>query len=168
MFTSFKETVIQFFKNIKQIKTDQKNRELFVEDMKQEVIDPRSKFNQLKLQCDPDYTRISMIVNLPEEFQIAGSEIDKYRKLNEMVRPINRYITSDLNWGEYFSRPDFYYIDTNLDMDNITDEVSCAYVASWKYQPVLDKYPNFKYQVAAFTGINAGLIASIILMIIFL
>ncbi|WQJ53295.1 MAG: hypothetical protein [Wendovervirus sonii] len=169
MFKKFTETVGQFFKNLKQIKIDKINRELFINDIKQEIIDPKSIFNKLKLQCDPDYKYILTVINIPEEFQIGGSDIDKYRKLNELIRPINKYIISNLNWGEYFVSPEFYYIDTNMDIDNmVDDEISCAYVASWKYSPILDKYPNFKYQLTAFICINMALIAGIVLMCIFL
>jgi len=156
----------QFFLNIKQIKTDKENRKKFIEDITQEIVDPMSTFNKLKLQCDDEYTRISCVINIPEEYQMAGSDIDKYRKLNELTRPVNKYLVRELNWGEYFLNPDFYYIDTNTDPNMVSDEISCAYIATWKYSPVLNKYPNFKYQLAFVAGMAVAVIAGLILLIV--
>ena len=169
---TFKDKVRQFFNNIKQIKIDKEVRKSFLNDIKYEIQDPKSEFNKLFLSTDENYNSITTIVSIPENFQLEGSDIMKYQKLQEMVKPINLYIGRKLNYGEYFSAPEFYYIDnvndTTIDGEEILSEVSCSYVAEWKYSPVLSKYPNFKFEMAAFIGINTLLLGVLIALLIIL
>lgn len=175
MKTKFGKRIELFFNNLKQIKIDQDNKVQYLNDIQQEIIDPKSKFNSLNLSANKDYSAISTVLSIPENYQISGSDIMKYQKLQEYARPINQYINNDLNWGQYFLAPDFYYIDEVNDINEkngeveIFEEVSCSYIATWKYAPVLDRYPNFKWEVVAFLGINILLIAAIVvgLIIIF-
>lgn len=168
----FSEKISQFFNNIKQIKIDKENRKSFINDIKHEIQDPKSKFNQLHLSTDEKYNSITAIISLPENFQLAGSDIMKYQKLQELVRPINLYIANNLNYGEYFLSPEFYYIDNvgndNNNDDEILEEVSCSYVAEWKYSSVLAAYPNFKWEFTSFIGINLILLGSLITLLIIL
>lgn len=172
MKTKFGKRIEQFFNNIKQIKADKKIRKDFINDIKHEIQDPRSKFNALHLSTDENYNSITTILSLPESFQLSGSDIMKYQKLQELARPINLYIGKDLNYGEYFKSPEFFYIDNVGDINDegneILEEVSCSYVAEWKYEPVLNKYPNFKWELTAFVGINALLLGSLITLLIIL
>ena len=173
MKTKFGKRIEQFFQNLKQIKIDRKIRKDFINDIKHEIQDPRSQFNALHLSTDENYNSITTILSLPESFQLSGSDIMKYQKLQELARPINLYIGKELNYGEYFKSPEFFYIDnissTNDTNENeILEEVSCSYVAEWKYAPLLDAFPNFKWEFTAFIGINSLILGSLITLLIVL
>lgn len=116
-------------------------------------------------------TAITAIVSIPENFQLAGSDPMKYRKLQEIIEPINRYIAADINWGDYFEQPNFYYIeefDDNKSSDEILETISCSYVVEWKYAPILDKFPNFKLELTTFIGINSLILGGLIALLIVL
>lgn len=171
MKTKFGKQIEQFFNNIKQIKKDKNAKKSFINDIKQEIQDPRSKFNLLHLSTNENYSSITTIISIPESFQLAGSDIMKYQKLQEIAKPINLYINNDLNYGNYFLSPEFYYIDNipeNTDEDEVLSEVSCSYVAEWKFAPMLDAYPNFKWEMTAFIGINSMIIGGLITLLIIL
>ena len=173
MKTKFGKRIEQFFNNLKQIKIDKKIRKDFINDIKHEIQDPRSKFNALHLSTDENYNSITTIISIPESFQLSGSDIMKYQKLQELSKPINLYISKDLNYGEYFLAPEFFYIDNvgapeTGDNNEILEEVSCSYVAEWKYAPLLNAYPNFKWELGAFIGINSALIGALVTLLIVL
>lgn len=170
--TKFGKRVQQFFSNLKQIKIDRDNRKQFLIDIQQEIADPKSKFNEYRLAVNDDMTAITGIVSIPENFQLAGSDIMKYQKLQEVCMPITRYIATDINWGDYFEAPNFYYIeefdDANKPSDEILETVSCSYVVEWKYAPILDRFPKFKWELASFIGINSVILGGLIALLIVL
>ena len=170
--TKFGKRIQQFFNNIKQIKIDRDNRKQFLIDIQQEIADPKSKFNEYRLAVNDDMTAITSVVSIPENFQLAGSDIMKYQKLQEVCMPITRYIATDINWGDYFEAPNFYYIeefdDDNKPNDEILETVSCSYVVEWKYAPVLDRFPKFKWELASFIGINSVILGGLIALLIIL
>lgn len=170
--TKFGKRIQQFFNNLKQIKIDKDNRKQFLIDIQQEIADPKSKFNEYRLAVNEDMTAITSIVSIPENFQLASSDIMKYQKLQEAVLPITRYIATDINWGDYFEAPNFYYIeefdDNNKPSDEILETVSCSYVVEWKYAPILDRFPNFKWELASFIGINSVILGGLIVLLIVL
>lgn len=170
--TKFGKRIQQFFNNLKQIKIDKDNRKQFLIDIQQEIADPKSKFNEYRLAVNEDMTAITSIVSIPENFQLAGSDIMKYQKLQEAILPITRYIAADINWGDYFEAPNFYYIEEfdndNKPSDEILETVSCSYVVEWKYAPILDRFPKFKWELAAFIGINSIILGGLIALLIFL
>lgn len=164
----FIQQVKQFFTNIKQIKIDKQSKEKFIEDINLEMADPKSKFNKFKLALSEDYSSVTGIISIPENYQLAASDIMKYQKLNEIVRPINVYLATELNWGEYLKAPDFYYIDTDDAENTIKEEESCSYIAEWKFAPILEQQPNFWWQMAAFIGINILILGAAIALPIIL
>ena len=170
--TKFGKRIQQFFNNLKQIKIDRDNRKQFLIDIQQEIADPKSKFNEYRLAVNEDMTAITGVVSIPENFQLAGSDIMKYQKLQEVCMPITRYIATNINWGDYFEAPNFYYIeefdDTNKPNDEILETVSCSYVVEWKYAPVLDRFPKFKWEFAFFIGINSVILGGLITLLIVL
>lgn len=170
--TKFGKRIQQFFNNLKQIKIDRDNRKQFLIDIQQEIADPKSKFNEYRLAVNDDMTAITSVVSIPENFQLAGSDIMKYQKLQEVCMPITRYIATDINWGDYFEAPNFYYIeefdDDNKPNDEILETVSCSYVVEWKYAPVLDRFPKFKWELASFIGINSVILGGLIALLIVL
>lgn len=165
----FKYIVQQFFDNIKQIKKDRINRKQYLEDIKIEIQNPDSLYNKYKLTSNDDYTSISYVTNIPENYQLAGTDIMKLGKLQEDIRPIMEYLIR-LGYGDYFTAPQYFYIETEDDQqtDNVLSEVSCTYIIKWDYKPMLDKFPYFKWQLAAFFGINIAILAAIITLIIVL
>ena len=170
--TKFGKRIQRFFNNLKQIKIDRDNRKQFLIDIQQEIADPKSKFNEYRLAVNDDMTAITAVVSIPENFQLAGSDIMKYQKLQEVCMPITRYIATDINWGDYFEAPNFYYIeefdDNNKPNDEILETVSCSYVVEWKYAPVLDRFPKFKWELATFIGINSVILGGLITLLIVL
>lgn len=170
--TKFGKRIRQFFNNLKQIKIDRENRKQFLIDIQQEIADPKSKFNEYRLAVNEDMTAITTVVSIPENYQLAGSDIMKYQKLQEVILPITRYIATDINWGDYFEAPNFYYIeeydDDNKPSDEILETVSCSYVVEWKYAPILDRFPNFKWELTSFIGINSVILGGLIALLIVL
>lgn len=170
--TKFGKRIQHFFNNLKQIKIDKDNRKQFLIDIQQEIADPKSKFNEYRLAVNEDMTAITTVVSIPENFQLAGSDIMKYQKLQEVCMPITRYIATDINWGDYFEAPNFYYIeefdDDNKPSDEILETVSCSYVVEWKYAPILDRFPNFKWELTSFIGINSVILGGLIALLIVL
>ena len=170
--TKFGKRIQRFFNNLKQIKIDRDNRKQFLIDIQQEIADPKSKFNEYRLAVNDDMTAITGVVSIPENFQLAGSDIMKYQKLQEVCMPITRYIATDINWGDYFEAPNFYYIeefdDDNKPNDEILETVSCSYVVEWKYAPILDRFPKFKWELASFIGINSVILGGLITLLIVL
>lgn len=170
--TKFGKRIQRFFNNLKQIKIDRDNRKQFLIDIQQEIADPKSKFNEYRLAVNDDMTAITGVVSIPENFQLAGSDIMKYQKLQEVCMPITRYIATDINWGDYFEAPNFYYIeefdDNNKSNDEILETVSCSYVVEWKYAPILDRFPKFKWELASFICINSVILGGLITLLIVL
>jgi len=170
--TKFGKRIQRFFNNLKQIKIDRDNRKQFLIDIQQEIADPKSKFNEYRLAVNDDMTAITGVVSIPENFQLAGSDIMKYQKLQEVCMPITRYIATDISWGDYFEAPNFYYIeefdDDNKPSDEILETVSCSYVVEWKYAPILDRFPNFKWELTSFIGINSVILGGLIALLIVL
>lgn len=170
--TKFGKRIQQFFNNLKQIKIDRENRKQFLIDIQQEIADPKSKFNEYRLAVNDDMTAITTIVSIPENYQIAGSDPMKYNKLLETIKPITRYIAVDINWGDYFEAPNFYYIEEfdndNKQSDEILETVSCSYVVEWKYAPILDRFPKFKWELTSFIGINSVILGGLIALLIIL
>lgn len=170
--TKFGKRIQQFFNNLKQLKIDRDNRKQFLIDIQQEIADPKSKFNEYRLAVNDNMTAITGVVSIPENFQLAGSDIMKYQKLQEVCMPITRYIATDINWGDYFEAPNFYYIEEfdndNKQSDEILETVSCSYVVEWKYAPILDRFPKFKLELASFIGINSVILGGLVALLIVL
>lgn len=126
--------MFKFFKNIKNLFIDIKNKREFRKEMKREASDVASKFNAYKLSLDPDCNHISTIVNVPTEFQISGSDVDIMNKLQEIVRPITNYLCYELSWAEFMYVPEFYHIE---DSETTSPRESRTYLVIWKYAPLI-------------------------------
>lgn len=163
-YTSARLTILTFFENLKQIKIDKVNRKKFLADIQQEVLNVNSKFNLYRLSMDDTFTKMSCYITVPENYQLAGTDALIYSKLREEARAINEYIGKEIGWGEYFVAPEFFYVEDPDDVEN----VSCTYIAVWRYEPVLKKFPKFWKQFAAFVGINATLLFIILGIILLL
>jgi hypothetical protein len=126
--------------------------------------DPESKFNGFELKMDDSFSRLSVVITIPEEFQIAGTDMDIMNKLKEIVKPITNYICFELGWAEYILVPEFFYID-----DPQNPGASRSYLVMWQYKSVVLDEPNFWRKLVALsltaiiflTGFIAGIIALI-------
>ena len=58
--------------------------------------------------------------------------------------------------------------DNNKPNEEILETVSCSYVVEWKYAPVLDRFPKFKWELALFIGINSVILGGLITLLIVL
>ena len=69
-----------------------------------------------------------------------------------------------------FIKENFYYIeefdDVNKPSDEILETVSCSYVVEWKYAPILDRFPKFKWELTTFIGINSVTLGGLIALLI--
>lgn len=165
-FNKFKLNVIGFFDNIKQIGIDRKNRKIWREEIGAEVRNPNSKFNMYDMKISDDFKQLSAFIVIPENYQVGASDTMKYAKLREESHIINNYI-NEINWGEYFTMPKFYYIEDEIDTDEdkstlAPDQVSCTYLAVWEYTDVYKQYNNFGKKLAAFVGINTAILGALI------
>lgn len=171
IFKSIKLEIQGFFENIKQIKIDKKNWEIWKKEIQAEIDNPNSNFHTYKMNISDDYKTLSAVLTIPENFQIGASDAIKYSKLNEESFYITKYI-QELNWGEYFYWPKYYYVESELDENdkpiNAKDQVSCTYLAVWDFLPIHKTYNKFKEKLIAFFCINAALLGSLITALIFL
>ena len=159
----FWKTIKTFFYNFKQIKRDKENRKLWIKEMNLEIADPKSKFNEFHMSMSEDYNTLSCIFNLPDDYQLVASDIEKYRKLNEYANIINRYINNTLNWGEYLTAPNFFHIE---DADD-NETQSCSYLAVWEYVPILSRDDNkFWAQFRIFCYINLSILVALAILLI--
>ena len=97
-----------------------------------EINDPQSKFNGFELKVDDSFSRLSAIIPIPEEFQIAGTDMDIMNKLKEIVKPITNYICFELGWAEYILVPEFFYLD-----DPQSPGTSRTYLVVWQYKSIV-------------------------------
>lgn len=151
-----------FINNVKQIKKDIVNRKNFLIDIKREIVNPNSAFNIFNLNIDEEYKKISTFIKLPPEMQIKENDASKYKYLKDYSRQITLYIGTDLNWGEYFLAPNFYYIEDEDDTENI----SCTYLAVWEYKPVILENKNFWVLFSSLILCNLAIITIGILLLI--
>ena len=122
----------KFFRQIKYLFIDIKNRKKFKQEITLELEDPASKMNGFEITSNSNFTRLSSIVSIPDEFQLSGTEIDKLNKLKELVKPMTNYICFELGWAEYILVPEFFYLD-----DPIQPNMSRSYLVIWQYKPLV-------------------------------
>lgn len=94
------------------------------------------------MAVDKKYKKISCLVNIGTDFQLAGTDKMIYGELIRLVSSVDRYLKIDLNWMEYLSIPQFIYLD---DQDaRKENKVSCTYVAIWDFITQSDDKPILK------------------------
>jgi len=120
----------ELLKKSKQIQVDNKNLEDFRTFFRTEFADPKSDFNKFNLKLDDDEDTISCIISLPSNFDNM-SDAFKYKKLQELVKPINDYVIIKSSFVEYLSLPEFYLIEDVED-----EEPTGNYLAVWKFTPI--------------------------------
>lgn len=151
----------EFFKKIKYIWLDKKNEKIWQEEISLQVQDPDSDFNRLNLKLSTDQRSISHILELPENYQIATSDIIKYQKLMELIMPVNRFLLK-IGWAEYFPfHPQFFHFDGTIDDvsgERVSGDTSCTYIAIWTFSPLLENDKTFWRAFYACIGAVAALI----------
>ena len=128
-----------------------------------EINDPQSKFNGFELKVDDSFSRLSAIISIPEEFQIAGTDMDIMNKLKEIVKPITNYICFELGWAEYILVPEFFYLD-----DPQCPGTSRTYLVVWQYKSIVLDEPSFWWKFISFLvgcgAVIGGIITAIVLL----
>lgn len=133
LFENIKEWVVDIKNIYLQSKLDKRNRELFKQTIQDEYNDRMSEFNKFNLRADNDYTEIGYVIDIPEEYQTRGQEWQIMDKLNENGYFISIYLQDKLGFREYVSEPSYFHIED----PNDTQNVSCSYLATWTYRPIL-------------------------------
>ena len=154
----------KLFLQIKQLFIDLRNRKKFKEELSVEINDPESKFNNFELKMDDSFSRLSVIIPIPEEFQIAGTDMDIMNKLKEIVKPITNYICFELGWAEYILVPEFYYLD-----DPQNPGQSRTYLVMWQYKSIVLDDTAFWWKFIGFLlgcGAVIGGITTALIMLI--
>ena len=150
--------MIKLFSQIKQLFIDIRNRKKFKEEIGVEINDPQSKFNGFELKVDDSFSRLSAIIPIPEEFQIAGTDIDIMNKLKEIARPITNYICFELGWAEYILVPEFFYLD----------DPQSTYLVVWQYKSIVLDESSFWWKFISFLvgcgAVIGGIITAIVLL----
>ena len=112
---------------------------------------------------DDSFSRLSAIIPIPEEFQIAGTDMDIMNKLKEIVRPITNYICFELGWAEYILVPGFFYLD-----DPQSPGTSRTYLVVWQYKSIVLDEPSFWWKFISFLvgcgAVIGGIITAIVLL----
>ena len=155
--------MIKLFSQIKQLFIDIRNRKKFKEEIGVEINDLQSKFNGFELKVDDSFSRLSAIISIPEEFQIAGTDMDIMNKLKEIVKPITNYICFELGWAEYILIPEFFYLD-----DPQSPGTSRTYLVVWQYKSIVLDEPSFWWKFISFLvgcgAVIGGIITAIVLL----
>lgn len=131
---------------------DIKNRKAFASDINDAKADPRSLFSRYGLIVNEDYTKISLLFNVPENFILNGNERLLNMKIQEIIEPVTKYLSYTLGWAEYIIVPQIFHIEDN---DTSTGE-SLTYLSVWEWAPIKSKYYLLKVGL-----ISLGIIAAI-------
>lgn len=145
----------KMFKDIQNVFIDIKNKKKFKQEINFELDDPNSKMNMFEIKVDKNYSKLSTIITIPEEFQISGTEIDILNKLKEMARPMTQYICFELGWAEYILVPEFFYLD-----DPTAPGMSKSYLVIWKYAPLIINDKKFWVKMIGSSTAAIGAIAA--------
>lgn len=116
-------------------------------------------FAKYGLIFSPDHTKITAIINIPENFAQYPDPVAINLYIQKEIKPINDYLIYGLNWVEYISLPTIYHLEdeeTNIDENEIKDgsKVSLTYLIVWEWQSTPHQ---LKYWQAKLIGsITAG------------
>lgn len=156
--------MIKFFKkiiqNIKLYFLDKKNYKQFINDIENEMKDPRSYFSQYQLILNEDKNKITCLFAIPENFAIQNDDRLINMKIQELIQPITQYLSYTLGWAEYLYVPQVYHIED----DNISSGTSLTYIAIWQWAQHTSKYYLYKV-IGTIIGI-IGILTAIILFLV--
>lgn len=167
--------MFNWFKKLKESAyTDKMNKinyNNFVHDMQEYDKDEGSKFNQLGLILSKDLNKISMVIQLPENYAQYPDERLINLKIHEMMKPASDWILYTNNWWEYVVPPQVFHLE-EADDDGLVKEgknMSLTYVVVWEWEPQELPIKHWKAKlISCVTGSLAGLGAIITSLILFL
>lgn len=154
----------KFLNNLRYLFKDKKNIKIWKKEIQEEIADQNSYFHKYDLSISEDLMRITYIIELPENYQVAASDKMKLDKLMEYALNVDQYFFN-IGWAEYLPyRPEFLYVESEVNEENkqVNKEMSCTYLAVWQFTPKIINNTTFWKEFAAFIGINSAIIASIV------
>lgn len=154
--------MFKWFKNLKEsyniTKMNKINYNNFVHDMQQYEDNEQSMFNQLGLIFSKDKTKISQIIQLPENFAQYPDERLINLKINELIKPASDFILYQNNWFEYVIPAQIYHIEEAGDNGVMKEgkKVSLTYVAVWEWSDIEPPIKHWKCKL--FSMIFGGIV----------
>lgn len=146
------ELIKQGFRDISDFKK-------FKKDLDYEEADINSKYNEYNLIRNDKGDVVSLFIDIPEDYEKSGTDRQKMLYLKDVIKPINAYFESVLNWGEYLIISYYHAVSDD------PNEIVYTYVVQWKFTPIALTRPKFWILSVMSVLIVA---AAIILPIIFL
>ena len=145
---------------IKQGFADIRDFKRFKKDIAEEESDLNSTFNAYNLKKNKKGDIVYLMVDIPEDYEKAGSERQKMLYLRDLVAPINRYFEQVLNWGEYLIIS--YYHFTSDD----PNEYVYTYVVQWKFTPIaINRFVWWRNVIGSILLIAAAIALPIIFLV---
>lgn len=167
--------MLNWFKKIKETahidKMNKINYNNFVHDMQSYDKDEGSKFNQFGLILSNDLNKISLLIELPENYAQYPDERLINLKINELMKPASDWILYTNNWWEYIVPPQIFHIEEANDDGTLKEgkEISLTYVVVWEWTPQELPIKHWKTKlISCVAGICMGIGAIITSLIIFL
>ena len=119
------------FQILKQGYYDIKNFYKFKKDMIKEADFSKSDFNKYHLNLNKYKTVIYTQLDIPENFEEAGSDEMKYQYLLDLIKPINNYLQNKLFWGEYL-----VYNFLHFENEEDPNQKIRSYIVTWAFTPI--------------------------------
>lgn len=124
------ELIKQGFRDISDFKK-------FKKDLDYEEADINSKYNEYNLIRNDKGDVVSLFIDIPEDYEKSGTDRQKMLYLKDVIKPINAYFESVLNWGEYLIISYYHAVSDD------PNEIVYTYVVQWKFTPIALSRPKF-------------------------
>lgn len=124
------ELIKQGFRDISDFKK-------FKKDLDYEEADINSKYNEYNLIRNDKGDVVSLFIDIPEDYEKSGTDRQKMLYLKDVIKPINAYFESVLNWGEYLIISYYHAVSDD------PNEIVYTYVVQWKFTPIALTRPKF-------------------------
>ena len=141
-FRKIKEFYYETMNMYRQIRLDNKNRELYLRTVREECIDPQSRFVKMNIKLADDQESLVYVTNIPAELQASRNDFMIQERLNENTYFISEFLRKDAGFANYISLPEYFHIE-----DPSSDDISVLYLAVWKFNPIV--YPSLKREALA-------------------
>lgn len=141
-FRKIKEFYYETMNMYRQISLDNKNRKLYLRTVREECIDPQSRFVKMNIKLADDQESLVYVTNIPAELQASRNDFMIQERLNENTYFISEFLRKDAGFANYISLPEYFHIE-----DPSSDDISVLYLAVWKFNPIV--YPSLKRKALA-------------------
>ena len=109
---------------------DIKNFKLFKKEIKEQEDIPNSTWHRFDLHHNKISNIIYTTINIPDDYERSADDRQKWLYIKDLIKPINQYLSIDLNWGEYLDFKCYHY--ENADDPN---DIIYTYQIEWKFVP---------------------------------